>query len=703
MKKIISVISFVICIVIIMSITVSAESVSDIVSPAYDFNEYDESVTAPPGFQYSGSLTAENIGLQDSFKEPQDMCISGESLFVLDSGNSRIIELDINTMKCLKIYSGFTDKAGNAFDFTNAQGMTLGKNGEIYIADTENNRILVCNKNGTVTNVILRPDKALADNDYPFRATKLQAGRYGELYAIVDGIDLGIFVFDTDYNFSSFVGSNKVVATKDVLFSYFMRRFMTLRQLQTRIQSTPLIVNNFCMDSRGFIYTVSSNSKSIPQDGMVRCLNYESTDVLSTGTTYGDLEHNSEDLNGTKTAFSAVEVDKDGFLYLLDGTRGRIFVYSEDGFLISEFGARGDQKGCFGEPEDIAVYSGNIYVLDSVKNRIYIFERTEYAETFFSAANAFKNRDFDTSLALWKKAKALNTNSLYPYYGMAMIYDSLGQYKEAMENYRLAGKRTEYSDVFREYRKDWLKHNSWIVAIAAAVIIAAGIAIAVQYKKALKCEDGSVYSVSEQNSFLFPFYLLFHPIEGADQFRRRNIHTVKAAGIIIALWFAVASLAFYKTGFIFNSERRSEFNPAAILISTVGVYALFVLSNWCISTFLDGKGKFKEIACLTAYALIPYVFSLLLNIGMSNILSLSESIFLNIISFIGLFWSLFVLIFGMYSLHEYSFSKTLVSLLFTVIGMLIAVFLIVMFYTLIKQGADFIFGLYSEARLRGGL
>ena len=72
---------------------------------------------------------------------------------------------------------------------------------------------------------------------------------------------------------------------------------------------------------------------------------------------------------------------------------------------------------------------------------------------------------------------------------------------------------------------------------------------------------------------------------------------------------------------------------------------------------------------------------------------------MTIISVIGLLWSAVLLLGGLYAIHQYSFGKTLFSVLLTLIGMLIIVLVLVVFYTLIQQAFGFIHSLYQEATL----
>ena len=55
---------------------------------------------------------------------------------------------------------------------------------------------------------------------------------------------------------------------------------------------------------------------------------------------------------------------------------------------------------------------------------------------------------------------------------------------------------------------------------------------------------------------------------------------------------------------------------------------------------------------------------------------------------------------GLSAIHEYSVGKTVVSILLTVFGMAVILFLIILFYTLITQTVSFAVSVAQEISLR---
>ncbi len=73
---------------------------------------------------------------------------------------------------------------------------------------------------------------------------------------------------------------------------------------------------------------------------------------------------------------SNVAVDKDGNVYVTDTMNNRVEIFDADGHFISTFGKAGDGPGYFARPKGIAVDSdGHIWVADTVQNRLQVFNR----------------------------------------------------------------------------------------------------------------------------------------------------------------------------------------------------------------------------------------------------------------------------------------------------------------------------------------
>ena len=647
--------------------------------------------------------TTDKLGL--TLTTPSDMVYKNNKyVYILDSGNSRILKLNKDLTEIISIFSSFHDKKLGYLTFYGAQGLTVDNDENFYIADTDNYRVILANNEGVVNTVITRPDQQLQDTESPFRATKVLLDRKNQLYIICDSINLGAFVYDLEGNFKSFFGSNDVQATAEVILNYIKRQFMTREQLKTLKKVTPIALTNFDIDKDGFIYTVTlteQNKRNNEYANMIRKLNFKGNDIFSlSGNSkgFGDFEWDRQTTH-TNTSFIDVDVDSSGYINLIDSGRGKVFQYSEDGDLITVFGGYSNQTGSFSEPVAIESIDDKIFVLDKTNNNISVFKPTAYTVALRKAYNLLDSSDSDSALAAWEDVLRYNTNSQYPYYGMGRAYEMKSDYENAMKYFKLANAKHEYSKSFQEYRKDYVSENiGWmmLIALAAVAIIVVFVKI---MKKKMVAKHGSAYSPLETKCGM-PIYVLMHPVDGFEQFRNRNIQSVPIAMVLVVAWFLVKVVQFFCTGFAFNSSRAIDYDFFANVISTVGLYVLFIIANWAVCTLLNGKGRMKEILCVVAYALTPMLITSLINVVLSNTLTLDEQSFISIINVLGLLWSAIVLLLGLYTIHQYSFGGTLGSTLLTILGMAIIALLVILFFTLLQQCYAFVLSIISELKLR---
>ena len=191
-------------------------------------------------------------------------------------------------------------------------------------------------------------------------------------------------------------------------------------------------------------------------------------------------------------------------------------------------------------------------------------------------------------------------------------------------------------------------------------------------------------------------YAVTHPVEGFDDMRWKKSGSLKIAFLIILLFF-FGEIAYDRLyGPQFSDSYDRVFNIVPYIVRSIVLFAVWVTGNWAVCTLLDGEGTMKNICIYSAYALIPYVAQIYINVILSHVLVRDESVFLDIIHITGLCWSAVLLFSAVKSVHQYSFLMTVAAVLLTVAAMIIMLCLLLLMLALIQNIWIFISTVFTE-------
>lgn len=191
-----------------------------------------------------------------------------------------------------------------------------------------------------------------------------------------------------------------------------------------------------------------------------------------------------------------------------------------------------------------------------------------------------------------------------------------------------------------------------------------------------------------------------HPAEGFEDMRWKKSGSLKIAFAIVLLLFLAQIADGRLYGFQFGISYDKTFNIIPYIVKSIVLFGAWVVGNWAVCTLLDGEGTMKNICIYSAYALIPYIAQIFINVLLSHILIQDEAVFMQAIRIIGVGWSVILLFSAIKSVHQYSFGKTVFAIILTIVAMLIMLFLLVLFMSLIQQVYIFISTIYTEISYR---
>ena len=441
----------------------------------YTYDYYEDIKYTPAAYIPDGALTGAKIGCGD-FASPQDLNTDEEgNVYIADTGNSRVVMLD-SSMNLVKIIDSF-DNNGTEDHFSSPQGVYKSSNGNLYIADSGRNRVVELDGDGRLVQIIENPQSDVLAEGYVFTPLKVAVDYADRVYVIAQNQFEGIMAFDEAGDFIGFTGTINVQISP---WEIFWRRFSTREQRARQQLFIPTEFTGMEIDEDGFVYATNIDSEG---EQSVRRLNPSGEDVIQKATTLsGDLTWR---LSGTYAGASRivdVVVRNQGIYSILDSSRGRIFTYDHEGNLLYIFGGLGSQEGTFTIPVAIDTIGERVLVLDSSKNLIDMFAPTRYGSLINQAVGLRYDGDEVQAVECWKEVLKLDSNFELAYTGIGKSYLAAGDNKEAMRCFKIGNNKQYYSIAWKRYRNEILKDN--LNYILTVVIILA--VLLVVWKKGLK-------------------------------------------------------------------------------------------------------------------------------------------------------------------------------------------------------------------------
>ncbi len=205
------------------------------------------------------------------------------------------------------------------------------------------------------------------------------------------------------------------------------------------------------------------------------------------------------------------------------------------------------------------------------------------------------------------------------------------------------------------------------------------------------------WSRLDKTKWKVPFRLLIHPVEEFTALKYEGRGSVGIATLIALLLFLVTVVEYFAYGFVFNLNRPQDFRLMIQFLSSSLLLVLWCIANWALCTLLDGEGKGAEIWIASCYAFFPRALLGIPLVLVSRVLCLEEQAFL--VMFEGLLtgWCILLLFIGTMITHQFSFKKTLLSCLLTVVGMVAMVYLALLFMSMFQQMTAFMETVIREA------
>ncbi len=298
MKKIKTIVCLVFVLLMVLALPVSASAPYQ----TYTYSITGTALHSPDAYMPAKAIDSAYMGLTDlsvmrkhypdlneealakkavAISNPSDIEVDDEqNVYLADTDNNRIVVLD-RYYKLKFIIESFINEQGVEDNLVAPQGVYITPDrkegnevhpGRIFVCDTNANRIVTFDRDGNFLRVIPQPESELFDEGAVYKPVAVAVDQYDRLYVVSSTTYQGIIVMTDEGDFTGFIGAQKVSISA---WQRIWRRFQTdeQRALSETLVSTEF--NNITLVNDEFIYVTTS---SIKEDKVLSAIKSKSGD-----------------------------------------------------------------------------------------------------------------------------------------------------------------------------------------------------------------------------------------------------------------------------------------------------------------------------------------------------------------------------------------------------------------------------------------
>lgn len=673
MKKLRRIFAMLLCLVMMAGMTASAETPYK----TYTVDGYGYVLETQSAYNPLAAIT--KVG-ETAFVSPMDMAIGKDgNLYIADAGAHVILICSRDGEQVGTIGEGILQTP---------TGVYVTEDGTVYAADKDAKKVFVFDAQGNVTAEYGKPDSPIYGNSMDFKPTKVVTNKTGTMYIICEGNMNGIVQL-SPVEGGSFLGYFGTNYTSLSPFQMIQRVILTDAQRAQMLSNIPSTPTNLHIDDTGLIYTVTQGDK----ETSLKKLNIAGKNLLDSDPYYADLPAAVT----TGNYNNILVADSDGYIY----------EYNEDGELLFMFGGRDDGRqrvGLCNKVEAIAVDEDDrIYLLDSDKKQIHIFEPTEFTNLLHESLYLFSKGQYTQSKE--PLSKVLQMNSMFDYANQAMGHAYLQEenYEQALKYFRLAKSFEGYSDAFWEVRNIWIRNY-----LVAAVLAIAAVIVLIRGGKSLYRKKYANRPTTQTGEHIllgqlrYSLYFMRHPMDGCYGVKKEGKNSWWCANILLGTFILISILEKYCSGFLVKTVREGRYDLITDIGKVLVIFIGLTACNYLVVTIHEGEGFFKDLYCAYAYCLTPYIVIKPFVILLSNVLTYNEVFLISFANIIVWTWVVILILLTLKEINNFTVGETAKALAITAFTVLILTLLVCIIYVLFSQVIDFVITVVREVVYRIG-
>lgn len=231
----------------------------------YTYSIDGEPLMSPTAYTAIDSFDAIDMKLASSgvsaLKTAKDIVADEKgNLYIADGDNNRIVVLNKYYEYTASI-STYVDENNKTQVLSSPKGVfvtnpqkTAAGDSYIYVCDSGNRRIVIFDREYNYVRTIEKPESVIL-TEGAFNPQSIAVDIYGRIFVVSPDCFEGVIVLSSEGDFTGFIGAQKVTAS---LIELIWNSFKTKEQLDASQRKIPYPYNNITVDDDGFVYVTTN-------------------------------------------------------------------------------------------------------------------------------------------------------------------------------------------------------------------------------------------------------------------------------------------------------------------------------------------------------------------------------------------------------------------------------------------------------------
>jgi len=221
----------------------------------YTYSIEGEALYSPDAYSPENAITSTKMGLDIPLNDPRDLVTDKQgNVYIADAGNNRIVILNAY-YEYQNSISTFINGQGNNDELSGPQGVFVTDD-EIWVCDTKKERLVAFDKDDlSFIKIVKAPESQLFDDSAKYTPVAMAIDQYDRIYVVSTSTYQGVIVMDSSGNFVGFIGAQAVTISA---WEIIWRNFQTDEQKKLTATKTSVAYNNISITDDGFVYATTS-------------------------------------------------------------------------------------------------------------------------------------------------------------------------------------------------------------------------------------------------------------------------------------------------------------------------------------------------------------------------------------------------------------------------------------------------------------